>query len=319
MEKSDRSRFEDLTPHPVPLPQGERGVTVILAAYNAEKYLREAVSSILNQTLTDFEFIVIDDGSKDSTLSILQSFNDPRLKIVSRPNKGLTPTLNEGLSLAQGEFVARMDADDVSMPDRFEKQVKFLREHPDVVCVGSRVTTIDPYGSPLQVTDHKLSHVEIEADLLKGIGWSIVHPAAMMRRDAVMKVGGYREQFKTSQDLDLWLRLSEVGKLANLPEPLVQYRQHFESVANTKADEQWRVKSIIVGDAYARRGLTAPEEWPFSRRVPLPIVEQLKRWVWAALKAGNASIARKHAVQVLKRAPLSADSWKVMYCALRGR
>ena len=294
-------------------------ISVILAAYNAEKYLCEAVASILDQTFTDFEFIVIDDGSRDSTLAMLHSFKDPRLKIISRPNKGLTPTLNEGLSLATGEFIARMDADDVSLPIRFEKQVAFLRQYPEVVCVGSRVTTIDPYGSPLQDTDHKLTHDEIEADLLRGIGWSIVHPAAMMRRDAVMRVGGYREQFKTSQDLDLWLRLGEVGKLANLPEPLVKYRQHFESVASTKADEQWRVKAIIVGDAYARRGLTPPEQWPFNRRVPLPIVEQLKRWVWAALKAGNPPIARKHAAEVVKRAPLSVDSWKVMYCAIRGK
>jgi glycosyltransferase involved in cell wall biosynthesis len=294
-------------------------VSVILAAYNAEKYLREAVSSILSQTYGDFECIVIDDGSTDSTLAILKSFNDPALKIVSRPNKGLTPTLNEGISLAQGQYIARMDADDVSLPTRFEKQVAYLNEHPEVVCVGSRVTTIDPYGSPLSNTDHKLTHEEIEADLLKGIGWSIVHPAAMMRKDSVMKVGGYREQFKTSQDLDLWLRLSEVGKLANLPEPLVQYRQHFESVASTKADEQWRVKSIIVGDAYARRGLTPPAQWPFNRRLPLPIVEQLKRWTWAALRAGNPKIARKHATEVVKRAPLSLDSWKVMYCAIRGR
>jgi len=294
-------------------------VSVILAVFNAEKYLRQAVASVLDQTFGDFEFIVIDDGSTDSSLSVLRSFDDRRLKIISRDNKGLTPTLNEGLSLANGEFIARMDADDVSLPTRFAKQVAYLNQHPDVVCVGSRVTTIDPYGSPLSQTDHKLTHEEIEAELLQGIGWSIVHPAAMMRKDAVMKVGGYREQFKTSQDLDLWLRLGEVGKLANLPEPLVQYRQHFESVASTKADEQWRVKSIIVGDAYTRRGKTPPAQWPFSRRVPLPRVEQLKRWTWAALKAGNPEVARRHATQVVWCAPLSVDSWKVMLCALRGR
>src|SRR5581483_5192124 len=102
-------------------------------------------------------------------------------------------------------------------------------------------------------------------------------------------------------------------------EPLVQYRQHFESVANTKAEKQWRCKEQIVSDAYDRRGIPRPEQWPFNKRVPLPVVEQLKRWAWAALKAGNPKVARKHAVQVMKKQPWSIDSWRVMYCALRGR
>jgi glycosyltransferase involved in cell wall biosynthesis len=296
-------------------------VSVILAAYNAEKYLVSAVQSILDQTFTDFELLLFDDGSKDSTPQIVADFGkkDPRVVPISRANKGLTPTLNEGISRAQGEYLARMDADDLSLPRRFAEQVKYLDEHPECVCLGSRVTLVDPYASPIKDTDHKLTHEEIEAGLLKGVGWSIVHPAAMMRADAVRKVGGYREQFKTSQDLDLFLRLSEIGRLANLAEPLVQYRQHFESVANTKADEQWRVKSIIVGDAYDRRGLARPEQWDFNRRVPKSFEDQIKDWVWAALRAGNPDVARKHARQLLRKKPLSLDSLKVMYCAIRGR
>jgi glycosyltransferase involved in cell wall biosynthesis len=296
-------------------------VSVILAAYNAEKYLVSAVQSILDQTYTDFELLLFDDGSKDSTPQIVADFArmDPRVVAISRANKGLTPTLNEGISRAAGKYLARMDADDLSQPRRFEEQVKYLDAHPDCVCLGTRVTLIDPYASPIKDTDHKLTHEEIEAGLLRGVGWSIVHPAAMMRADAVRKVGGYREQFKTSQDLDLFLRLSEVGRLANLAEPLVKYRQHFESVANTKADEQWRVKSIIVGDAYDRRGLTRPEKWDFNRRVPKSFEDQIKDWVWAALKAGNKDVARKHAKDLLRKKPLSLDALKVMYCAIRGR
>jgi glycosyltransferase involved in cell wall biosynthesis len=296
-------------------------ISVILACYNTERYIGAAVKSILAQTFRDFEFIIIDDGSTDRSAEILKQLatEDSRIKLVSRPNKGLTKSLNEGLSLAIAPLVARMDADDLSLPTRFEKQFEYLNTNPECVCVGSRVTLIDPYDSPINTTDHKLTHDEIDADLLKGIGWSIVHPAAMMRTEAVRRGGGYQEQFKTSQDLDLWLRLAEIGKLANLPEALVQYRQHFESVAFTKADEQWRVKTQIVGDAYDRRGLKRPTEWPFNRRVPLSLVEQLKRWAWAALKAGNPKVARKHAVQMMKKRPLSVDSWRVMYCALRGR
>ncbi|MBC7784652.1 MAG: glycosyltransferase [Burkholderiales bacterium] len=296
-------------------------MSVILAAYDAEKYLVSAVDSILNQTFTDFELILIDDGSKDSTQRMVQDYGrkDPRVVAISRANKGLTPTLNEGIARAKGEYLARMDADDLSLPRRFAEQVKYLDKNPQCVCVGCRVTLIDPYGSPLKLTTHDLDHEKIDAGLLKGIGWSIVHPAAMMRADAVRQVGGYREQFKTSQDLDLFLRLGEVGRLANIAEPLVQYRQHFESVANTKADEQWRVKSIIVGDAYDRRGLARPEKWDFSRRVPKPFDEQLEDWVWSALRAGNAGIARRHALALLKMKPFSGRSLKLMLCALRGR
>jgi glycosyltransferase involved in cell wall biosynthesis len=296
-------------------------VSVILACYNTERYIASAVRSILAQTFRDFELILIDDGSSDRSPDICRQLasEDSRIRLISRPNKGLTKTLNEGISLATAPLVARMDADDLSSPTRFEKQVAYLNQHPDCVCVGSRVTLIDPYDSPISVTDHKPAHDAIDADLLKGIGWAIVHPAAMMRTDPVRRVGGYREQFTTSQDLDLWLRLAEIGKLANLEEPLVQYRQHFESVASTKHEEQWRVKSEIVGDAYDRRGIERPKEWPFNKRVPLSVVEQLKRWAWAALKAGNPAVARRHAKEVLKKQPFAPDSWRVMYCALRGR
>lgn len=296
-------------------------ISVILAAYNSEKYLVPAVESILQQTYRDFELLLFDDGSTDSTPRIVADFarQDPRVIAISRPNKGLTRTLNEGIERATGEYLARMDADDLCLPERFEKQVAYLDSHPECVCLGTRVTLIDPYGSPIRVGDHKLTHEQIEADLLNGIGWAIVHPAAMMRSQAVRQIGGYREQFKTSQDLDLFLRLGEVGRLANLAEPLVQYRQHFESVNNTKAEEQWRVKSIIVAEAYDRRGLPRPAEWNFQRRVPKPVDAQISDWFWAALKTGNRSVARRHAKDLLRLKPFSPGTWKIVCCALRGR
>lgn len=296
-------------------------ISVILAAYNSEKYLVSAVESILHQTYRDFELLLFDDGSTDSTPRIIREFGkkDHRVIPISRPNKGLTRTLNEGIERATGEYLARMDADDISLPERFEKQVAYLDAHPECVCLGTRVTLIDPYGSPIRVGDHKLTHEQIESDLLRGIGWAIVHPAAMMRTEAVRRLGGYREQFKTSQDLDLFLRLGEIGKLANLPEPLVQYRQHFESVNNTKSDEQWRVKSIIVAEAYDRRGLPRPDEWNFQKRVPKPVEAQISDWFWAAIKTGNRSVAFQHARDLFRLKPFSTNTWKILYCALRGR
>ena len=302
-------------------PTSTPTVSVVMAVFNGERYLRSAAESILSQSFGDFEFIVIDDGSTDGSRRILEELSgrDGRLRVTSRANKGLTATLNEGLSLARGRYVARMDADDLSLPDRFEKQVAFLDAHPEVVCVGSRIETIDPLDSPVDRPLHPLEHEQIDADLLKGIGWTIVHPAAMFRTEVVRRLGGYREQFRTSQDLDLWLRLAEVGRLANLPEVLLRYRQHFESVASTKADLQWQVKQTIVADAYRRRGLTPPEVWPFRKREPIPRLKQLELWTWSALKAGNVSVARAHARARLRMRPLSPRSWKLLLCAWRGR
>jgi glycosyltransferase involved in cell wall biosynthesis len=296
-------------------------ISVVMAVYNGERYLAAAVESVLAQTYRDFEFLIVDDGSTDRSGAMLRDYaaRAPRVRLIARPNKGLTKSLNEAIGLAQGEFVARMDADDVSMPERFEQQVRYLREHPDCVCVGSRVALIDPYGAVVQpVTDHKLTHDEIDAELLQGIGWAIVHPAAMIRRDALQRVDGYHEEFRTSQDLDLFLRLAEIGRLANLPEPLVQYRQHFESVNYARHEEQTRVKGRIVADAYRRRELPIDGEPKLVHRTALPASEQLMHWAWAALKNGNATVARKHAIRVLGRRPWSLDSWRVMYCAMRG-
>ncbi len=298
-------------------------ISVLMSAYNSERYVREAIESILNQTFGDFELILIDDGSKDPSPAILKAFadRDTRIRFSSRPNKGLTRTLNEAFALAQAPLIARMDADDIALPDRFAKQVAYLNAHPECVCVGSRVILIDPLGSEMNATDHKLTHEAIDAGLIGGSGWSIVHPVAMMRAGALKQVGGYREQFTTSQDLDLFLRLGEIGKLANLPEVLLKYRQHFESVNFAKYDEQWRVKSIIVGDAYDRRGLTKPETWNFAPRATAERskADQIRHWAWAALKGGNIAAARKHAWASLKMKPLSQESWRLTYCALRGR
>ena len=297
-------------------------VSVVISAYNASRYLDEAIASILAQTFSDFELIVIDDGSTDDTLAILNGFavRDARMRVISRPNIGLTKALNEGLALSRGEFLARMDADDVAMPDRFEKQIAYLREHPDVVLLGSRVQLIDPLGLRIGSGDYlKLSHDEIDALLLGGKGGAIVHPAAMMRLDAVRKVGGYREQYNNSEDLDLFLRLAEVGRVANLPDVLLHYRRHLESVSHTKYENQWKLKRQIVADAYARRGLKMPEDWTFTPWKPKPIPFQLREWAWAALRDGNLNAARKHALDAVKRSPLSGDSWRLMFCALRGR
>ena len=292
-----------------------------MPVYNTERYLKYALESVLAQTFTDFEFIILDDGSSDSSVHIIQEFaeNDERIRFFPLEHRGYVSLLRRGLNHCRGEFVARMDSDDICLPDRFEKQVNFLRANPDVVAVGSQIVIIDPYGSKVEQPQHKLAHEEIEKELLNGVGWAMVHPAVTMRREALMKVGGYREDLMVSEDLDLFLRLAEHGKVVNLPDVLLKYRQHLQSVNYTKYEQQKAVKRQIVGDAYKRRGLPMPANWSFRERKMLPHAEQHRRWGWAAMRHGNPSVARRHAWAAIRHAPLSIDTWRLTMCAIRGR
>lgn len=295
-------------------------VSVVMSVYNAERYLREAIDSILAQTFTDFEFVIVDDGSKDASLSILRDYEkrDTRFKIISRANKGLTVSLNEALGVVRGELIARMDADDVALPKRFQQQVDFLAAHPDVVCVGGSVELVDPYGVHIGVVNYPTDHAEIDARLLQGEGGVIPHPATMLRTAAVRAVGNYREQYNNSEDLDLWLRLAETGRVANLPDVVLKYRRDLGSVSHTKRDNQIRMKGQILGEAFDRRGLTKPDTWTFDTWMPKPKDVQLKEWAWRALALGRRDAAMGHAKALLKLKPKSMASWKLLYCAWRG-
>ena len=295
-------------------------ISVVMTVFNGHRYLWAALDSILDQTFGDFEFLVIDDGSQDESPGILQDYckRDRRIRLISRPNKGLTKSLNEGLQLARGKYIARMDCDDISLPTRFEKQVKFLDEHAEHVVVGCRCMLIDPEGHWIcEKPDIVLEHEQIDEALLK-MSWPIVHPAAMIRADALKRIGGYDERYRTNQDHDLFLRLAEVGKLANLPEVLLLYRQHFESVGFTKVESQTLTVVEIARAAHRRRGLKFPEFEPGVPQLLRPL-DHRRNWSWWALRAGNLGTARRHAFALLRQAPLDKESWRAMYCALRGR
>lgn len=297
----------------------ERGlpITVLMPVFNAEKYVAAATQSILSQSFTDFEFIILDDGSTDSSLEILTKFatSDARIRLVSRENRGLVATLNEMIALASGRYLARMDADDISHPGRFEAQVRYLETHPNVAALGTRGLFIDPDGGPLAPFLDVLTHDEIVAALLAP-ALGIIHPAAMIRRDAMLEAGGYRPDCTHAEDLDLWLRLSETYQLHNLDRVLISYRVHAGSVSKTNHFEQWHMAGLIVDDTLRRRGLP-----PAAKRPPAPpligAIETRRMWAWWALGAGNLSTARKHALHVLLREPLNTGSWRVASQVLR--
>ena len=299
---------------------GIPAVSVLMPVYNAEAYLAEAVKSVLSQTFEDFDFVIVNDGSTDRSGKMLEEFAraDRRINLISRPNTGIVGALNDGLKAAEAPLIARMDADDVSVPMRLQRQVDYMKAHPECVALGGRVVGTDPYGCVLFRSEHKLTHEEIDAELLKGVGWALVHPAVMMRREAVEKVGGYRKEFQWVEDLDLFLRLAEIGRLANLSEELLLYRQHTTSVNRTRGEEQARLADACVRDAYRRRGKAVPDGWRFVPKPKPSKDEQLLTWAWRAMNDGNVPIARRHAMAAWKSSPFSVESWRILFCALRG-
>ncbi|HWE02304.1 MAG TPA: glycosyltransferase [Tepidisphaeraceae bacterium] len=294
-------------------------VSVVMPLYNTERHLAAAIDSVLAQTFADFEIIAVDDGSTDGTLDILRRYEsrDRRVRVLSRPNTGIVGALNDGLAMARAELIARMDGDDICLPGRFRKQVDYLAAHPECVLVGSQVLLIDPEGSPICAhLQTRYTHEEIDHDHLNR-GWPMVHPAVMMRREAVDRVGRYREKYKWLEDHDLFLRLAEIGKLANLPDTLLRYRLHFQSVCHTRHDVQGPLKLALYQETQQRRGGAAPPaELPAASSKSPSEVHRL--WAWWALKAGNVSTARKHAIKTVARAPFSAESWRIVACAARG-
>ena len=211
-------------------------VSVVMSVYNGEKYLREAIDSILNQTFTDFEFIIINDGSTDGTLKIIKSYKDPRIVLISRENKGLVASLNEGIKKAQGKYIARMDADDISLPTRLEKQTKYMEAHLECVMVGAGITFIDDKGKETGRSPLLLHHDDIKLEIL--VRCPVAHPVVFFRRITFKNTGGYRQSYFPAEDYDLWLRFMEQGRLANLGEILLEYRELNSGISSKQAFEQ---------------------------------------------------------------------------------
>jgi glycosyltransferase involved in cell wall biosynthesis len=227
-------------------------VTVLMSVYNGKKYLREAIDSILGQTFTDFEFLIIDDGSTDSSADIIRSYSDPRVRFIrNEKNMGLTRSLNKGIRLATGEYIARQDADDISLPERLEKQVRFLDQNKDVGLVGTYFFMINEAGKTICVWNRLPEGIDLKKILLKGNPFG--HGSVMFRAECIEKVGPYREEFKSVQDYDLWLRISEVYDVANIPEPLYKWRFHSKSISASGNIKQAKYASVSIALAKERK------------------------------------------------------------------
>ncbi|URZ06308.1 glycosyltransferase [Clostridium felsineum] len=217
-------------------------ISVIMPVYNSEKYLRNAIESVLSQTYKNFEFIITNDGSTDNSINIINEYAklDDRIIVVSRKNRGLVYTLNEAINLAKGEYIVRMDADDICIPERLEKQINFFKEHKDIDILGTQVKTFGDVSPEIKIRDeNKLNRTfdigKSNRETIINYWYCLAHPSIMLKKSILNKLKGYRN-FK-SEDLDLWLRAIKAKlNIYKLNEKLIYFRLHDDS--KTKVDNK---------------------------------------------------------------------------------
>lgn len=231
-------------------------MSVVMPVHNEVFFIDQAVESILNQTCKNFEFIIIDDGSTDDTWSILNQVSDSRVRLFRQENHGITATLNRGLKLAHGRYIARMDADDIAAPSRLADQFRYIEEHPEVVLVGSNCKVINARGQFVREAHFPESHSALMRHLEQGRS-PFPHPSAMFNAKAARQVGGYNPSFLVAQDLDLWLRLSKMGKIACIQKNLLFLRKHDDSISSVNRRSQIinGIGAVICHHLRSREGI----------------------------------------------------------------
>ncbi|SRR6266481_5191006 len=214
-------------------------VSIVMSVFNGERFLAEAVDSILNQSFRDFEFIIIEDGSTDGSSQILDSYqnNDARVAVYRQKNRGLIASLNRGCALARGKYIARMDADDIAVRDRLQGQVDFMEDHPEVGVLGGATEWIDITGKSLLRCRFPITDREIKSALRRG-DCPLAHPTVIMQKEVFASVAGYRTAMLHAEDYDLWLRIADRFQLANLDAVVLKYRVHPDQVSIRRCRQQ---------------------------------------------------------------------------------
>ncbi|MEL6335667.1 MAG: glycosyltransferase [Pseudomonadota bacterium] len=289
-------------------------VSVVMTVFNAAPFLDEAIESVLSQTVTDFEFLIHDDGSSDESRAIAERWaaRDPRIAVSSGPNRGISASANALLARAQAPLIARFDADDVCLPERFERQIARFEEEEDLVLLGTGWITMDEAGRRIAPLRAPTGHDSLDARLIAGI--TPVHqPTCMFRRAALERTGPYDEDLTVSEDLDLFMRLAEVGRIDNIEEPLVLYRVHDRSISARKTHLHVESVRRVCERAWARRGIQGEVRFkPFR-----PDESRASRLAytlthgWQAWRAGYRDTWRHFAGEALRLGPFSPAAWKL--------
>jgi glycosyltransferase involved in cell wall biosynthesis len=301
-------------------------VSVLLPVYNSEKYIHNAIQSVLNQTFKNFELIVLNDGSSDSSLEIAEHYadTDKRVRVYSHENRGICRTLQKGVNLALGKYTARMDADDIALPQRFEQQVQYLENNPSCVVLGTGTIVIDPQDNLLYAVEVTQGHEAILLELLQWKGSRICHPTVMMRTDAVRAVGGYVQEYHW-EDIDLFLKLAKVGQLENLPQKLLKHRLHLSSITHTRNNDTKlnEIKQEIYLKAIENLHLSTDFCQQNNLSLPQPIdtsdyyseYEVYCRWSIFARRSGFYTTSVKYLYKIFAKHPFKPKTyWTFLYC-----
>ena len=216
-------------------------VTVLMPAYNAEKYIAEAITSVLEQSFTDFELLIINDGSTDDTERIIRSFTDPRIVLISQENRGVSAALNFGLTHARASYIARFDADDICHRNRLRIQYEFINTYPEYSIVGSAADYIDAEGHYI-FKHHPVAHLNEEIHQLKYSVCPFIHSSVMYKKEVIVNYGGYNEHAYTYEDHFLWVNILAKEKACNLSRALIKVRLNPESIT---IDEKWHSRKFL--------------------------------------------------------------------------
>ncbi|MDF2433896.1 MAG: hypothetical protein JWP44_3527 [Mucilaginibacter sp.] len=256
-------------------------ITVLMPAYNADKYIREAIASVLDQSFTDFELLIINDGSTDDTVKIIRSFNDSRIVLINQGNKGIAHALNLGLANARAPYIARFDADDICMPNRLKIQYDFATAYPEYSVIGSAADYLDADGYYI-FTHHPEAHLNEEIQQLKYSVCPFIHSSVFYKKEVVINNGGYSEHAYTYEDHFLWVNILKDEKACNLSQALIKVRLNPESVT---IDEKWRTREFrsIKYSTLKSRSITATEGNKLSKIGGRQFSPQIKEGAYYAL------------------------------------
>lgn len=286
-------------------------VTVVMPVKNGFPYLPQAVESILAQSCGDFEFLIVDDGSTDETIEYLHSLRDKRVRVIRHEqSQGVASSLNEAISVASADLIARQDADDISEPERFAQQLEYLTVHPECVALGTQGIKIDETGKYIAPHYFPVTATEV-LEVLRWKTCPLIHGSVMMRRQIMQSVGGYRTRLRV-EDYDLWLRLSLTGEVVNHARTLYQYRVHATQITTVHFAE-FTLESFLCRVMYFERLCTGEEDsLNWLSEAQLEAVKQRKLWKPRGNWARRVKVLRQYAEIMARDSPRRAQMMSLL-------
>lgn len=301
------------------MPLEEKTVSVIMTVHNAETYLAKAVESILLQTFNHFEFIIIDNGSSDTSLEGLKIYakKDGRITLVSRAHSNTARALNDGIAQATGRFIAVMHPENVAAPERLGVQVKYLQENTQCVAVGTDMLLIDEDALPLWTLGCEARPADIEDQLLKGNRNAIHHDSIMIRRGPLLQIHGYRNDIEDAEDLDLFIRLLKLGAIHNITRPLSYQHTTFEAEADSTPHDKNEAWLNLINEHRSQSNLATIESLP----TPKTNAPQHTHQAWAqhALSIKQCKTAQKYARKHLAASPFNLNAWRLFLACRKAK